>query len=249
MEYHKKKNGISTRHLIRFAFLFALFILMTGLLGGGCTTYNETNPARSATEQLLISTAMDRAMTNGDLSVFSGKKVFIDATYFASYDQTYALGEIRDQLSLAGAILVGNITNSDLVLEPRSGALSIDASSILFGVPAMGLPVPLSGAVSTPEIAFYKSVKQDSIGKIALLAYDAKSGAHYYSSGPLVGRAYTHYRKILFIAWLHTDVPEKQKNAKKRREESIEFNTPPPPSDSPAPLASPSPAPASGPGS
>ena len=237
MEIRQKKSGmkppINIHTITHFAFILAIFTLW--LVATGCSTYDETNPPRSATEQLLISTAMDRAMTNGDLSVFHSRKVFVDATYFASYDQQYALGEIRDALNSAGAFLVNNVTNSDLVVEARSGALSVDASSTLFGIPAMGLPVPLSGALSTPELAFYKSVKQKSIGKIALLAYDPKSGRHYYSSGPLVGRSYNYYRKILFISWISTDIPEKQKNEKKRKENSVEFSTPPPPSANPAP--------------
>jgi hypothetical protein len=238
MEDCQKKSGVMTRIMVcvstHFALILAIFTL--GLAVTGCSTYDETNPSRSASEQLLISTAMDRALTNEDLSIFSGRKIYLDATYFASYDQQYALGEIRDALNSAGALLVDNVTNSDLVVEPRSGALSVDASSSLVGIPAMGLPVPLSGALSTPEIAFYKSVKQNSIGKIALLAYDTKSRRHYYSSGPLLGKSYNYYRKILFISWISTDIPEKQKNEKKREKYSTEFSTPPPASTEPTPI-------------
>jgi hypothetical protein len=229
--YSMAKARIRARVCAHFALILAIFTL--GLMDTSCTTYDETNPSRSATEQLLISTAMDRAMTNGNLIVFNGKRVFVDPTYFASYDQQYALGEIRDVLNSAGALLANNITNSDIVVEARSGALSVDASSTLFGIPAMGLPVPLSGALSIPEVAFYKSVKQKSIGKIALLAYDTKSGRHYYSSGPLVGKAYNYYRKILFISWIYTDIPEKQKTERRREKDSVEFSTPPSASQDP----------------
>jgi len=191
---------------------------------------------------------MDRALTNGDLTVFNSKRVFVDAAYFTGYDQQYALGEIRDALNSAGAFLVNNVTNSDIVAEPRSGALSVDANSTFFGIPQIGLPVPLSGGLEIPELAFYKKVRQDSLGKIALLAYDTKSGRHYYSSGPLVGKAYNYYGKILFISWIHTDIPEKQKTEKKREEDSVEFNPPPSASQYPTPpTLNPSPAPAPSP--
>ncbi|HEY3762691.1 MAG TPA: DUF6655 family protein [Verrucomicrobiae bacterium] len=202
-------------------------------MGTGCASYVETNPPRSYTEQLLISTAMDRALTNGDWTVFNNKKVFVDSTYFASYDQQYALGDIRDALSSAGALLVNNVTNSDIVVEARSGALSVDASGTFFGIPAFGVPVPLSGGLSIPEMPFYKSTKQNSLGKIALLAYDTKTGRHVYSTGSMVGKAYNYHRAIFFISWWRTDIPEKQKTEKKREKESVEFSTPPPASQSP----------------
>ncbi|HEY1663715.1 MAG TPA: DUF6655 family protein [Verrucomicrobiae bacterium] len=213
---------------------FVIAFLMLALFAGGCASNSVTNPARSATEQLLLSTADDRAMTNVDLSIFANKKIFVDADYFESYDQKYAFGDIRDALSSAGALLVDNITNSDIVVEARAGALSIDYSTSLFGIPNMGVPVPLSGSLQIPELAFYKSEKQNSTTKIALLAYDYRSRKHFYSSGPMVGKSYNYYRKILFFSWVHTDIPEKQKSQKRKDQDSAFFPTPPPPSPAPA---------------
>src|ERR1035441_4077829 len=73
------------------------------LAGGGCTQTILTAPQRSATEQLLLSTAAERAIVSTNLSLFDGKKVFFDASYFESYDGKYAIGTIRDALSRAGA--------------------------------------------------------------------------------------------------------------------------------------------------
>lgn len=187
------------------------FLLLLALLAAGCATTDETNPPRSVSEQLLLSTAADRAMANGDLSVFNGKKVYFDASYFDSYDSKYALGEIRDALSSAGALLVDDLTNSDIIVQPRSGGLSTDSSDSLVGIPKMGLPVPLSGSLAIPEVPFYKSAKQHSIAKFELLAYDTKTRQHFYSSGPLVGRAYNNNHAIFFISWNTSDIPEKQK--------------------------------------
>jgi hypothetical protein len=199
---------------MQFAFLIAIFIALA-LFTNGCAWFKLTEPPRSATEQLLLSTSVDRALASTDLSKFDGQKVFLDTTYFDSYDSKYAIGEIRDALSRAGALLENSATNSNVIIEARSGALSTGSADSLIGVPSTGLPVPLSGAVSIPEIAFYKSSKQNSYAKIALLAYANQSRAHIYSSGPLVGKAYNNYRKILFISWVRSDIPEKQKKEKK----------------------------------
>jgi len=192
----------------------AAYLLLLALLAAGCATTDETNPPRSVSEQLLLSTAADRAVTNGDFSIFSGKKIYVDATYFDSYDSKYVLGTIRDALSSAGALLVDSETNSDVIVQARSGGLSTDSSDSLVGIPKMGLPVPLSGSLAIPELTFYKSQKQRSIAKFELLAYDTKSRQHLYSSGPLVGRAYNNNHAIFFISWNTTDIPEKKKPKK-----------------------------------
>ena len=112
---------------------------------GGCTTYEITQPPRATTEQLLLSTATDRALHSVNLGIFSGQKVFLDTTYFDSYDDKYVIGTIRDALSRAGALLVTNANGSDVIIEARSGGLSTDGSTSLVGIPSFGIPVPLAG--------------------------------------------------------------------------------------------------------
>lgn len=130
-----------------------------------------TNPVRSATEQLLLSTAADRAMKSVDLTMFAGKRVYVDGTYFDSYDAKNALGTVRDALNSAGALLAPTATNAEYVVEARSGALSIDYDQTLIGLPSTGVPIPLAGTFTIPEVALYKTQKQLSTAKIALLAY------------------------------------------------------------------------------
>lgn len=183
--------------------------MLVALLACGCASTTETNPPRAATEQLLLSTATDRALTNADYSLFQGKKVYLDATYFDSYDSKYVLGAIRDALSQAGALLVAE-PNADIILECRSGALSIDASEALFGIPSTAVPIPLAGTIPIPELALFKSSRQHSYAKFALLAYGATSREHVYSSGPMLGRSYNKYYKLLgLIQWTTSDIPEK----------------------------------------
>ena len=192
----------------------ATMAVLAALLGGsGCTQTTLTAPQRSATEQLLLSTAADRAIASTNLAQFDGKKVFLDASYFDSYDSKYVIGTIRDVLNRSGAFLVNNITNSEIVIEARSGALSIDSAGTLVGVPSSGLPVPLAGTVSIPELAFFKSQKQYSLAKLALLAYETRGGKHLYSSGPLIGRAYNHYYTFIgFITYTSSDLPAKHRS-------------------------------------
>ena len=192
-----------------------MILISAACFNFGCSTMRNSDPARTSREQLLLSTAADRALKTADLEIFKERKVFVDQTYFDSYDSKYALGTVRDALSRAGALLVATAAASDIIVEARSGALSTDGGITLFGLPAMGAPIPLAGSVQIPEIAFYKSEKDHSTAKIALLAYATRSGEHVYSSGSLVGHAYENYYHCLGLIFLdYTDLPEKQKDEK-----------------------------------
>jgi hypothetical protein len=182
------------------------------LLVSGCTQTELTKPKRSATEQLLISTAADRALAQADLSMVSGKKVFVDRSYFDAEDEDYVIGEIRELITMRGGMLAREFEDAELVIEPRSGALSIDSTSSIIGLPSTPTPIPLVGTVQLPEIAIWKSDKQFSIAKIALLAYERDSGKHVAATGALIGRANIKYYKFLgFISYNKTTVPERKK--------------------------------------
>ena len=198
-----------------------LSVIAAALWVAGCAQTNLTSPSRSATEQLLLSTAADRAMQAASLSIFDGKKVYLDASYFDSYDAKNAIGTIRDALSQAGARLEPNATNCEIIVEARSGALSIDEADTLIGMPSTGLPIPLAGTLNIPEIAVYKSQRQFSVAKLALLAYSNQTREHYFSSGSMLGKSYNKYYKFLgFITFTRTDIPEKKKARRHRSSES-----------------------------
>ena len=205
-----------TRMIVRIHSLFAVAsVVLAVFVLGGCTTTKTTDTARTATEQLLLSTAADRALQSANLMLFANRKVFLDTAYFDSYDSKYVIGTIRDALSRAGALLEDNASNSDIIVEARSGALATDSSETLFGIPAFAAPVPLTGSLAIPELAFYKAERQDSTAKIALLAFAKGSREHIYSSGPLDGKSFDTRYRLLFVAWIHTDIPEKQTSEKK----------------------------------
>lgn len=184
-------------------------LLSTALLIAGCTTTKTTTTARSATEELLLSTATDHALQKVGLEIFSGRRVFLDSTYFDSLDSKYVLGALRDAISRAGGMLADKAGDSDVIIEARSGALAMNQSDTMFGIPSMPIPVPLSGTLQTPEIAFYKSDVQRSFAKFALLAIATQSRAHVYSSGPLDGKSFDKHVRLIFVSWHRTDVPER----------------------------------------
>jgi len=70
-------------------------ILAASLLISACTTQRSSVPARTATEELLISTAADRAAAALSLSIPTGTTVYIDRQYFQGTDDGYALNAVR----------------------------------------------------------------------------------------------------------------------------------------------------------
>ena len=193
-------------------------VLLLALVCVGCKTVRETTPARTATEQLLLGTAAEHATEDRFFQWLAGKKVFVEDKYFEAYDKGNAISLIRERISSSGAFLVKTDDKADTIVEIRSPALSMDNSSMLVGLPAMTLPIPLAGPVSTPELALYKDSKADSVAKFGLFAYERESGKHVETADPMLGQSYLHNYKVLFISWKRTDVPELKKAKKKKAE-------------------------------
>ena len=58
-------------NLIHFNMTLAVAALVAGILSTGCATTTTSNTARTGTEQLLISAAMDRAISTVQFSDFA----------------------------------------------------------------------------------------------------------------------------------------------------------------------------------
>ncbi len=193
--------------LRRLAFALAAGPIL--LLLAGCHSLEISKPKRTMAEQLLLSTAADRAVHGVDLSVLRARKVFLEEKYFDSVDKPYVMGTIRELILTNGALLVASADKADIIAEARSGALGIDTRETLVGIPAIPFPIPLVGTITTPEVSLYKSEKADALGRFSLVFFERESGAHLHSSGAMPGVSQFHYYKILsLIHWRRTDIPE-----------------------------------------
>lgn len=185
-----------------------LFLVSVAVLGlAACTTERSSAPSRTATEQLMISAAAERAARNLSVEIPVGTKVFVDSSYFEGTDSKYAIAAIRDRLLRRGAHLVEKREQADMVVELRSGALSIDENSLVIGIPQMDVPVPLAGSFALPEIALFKRERRQGIAKFAATGYDAETGKLITSSASDFGFSQeTEYDALFFISWSTSDV-------------------------------------------
>lgn len=186
--------------------------LVASLALAGCTTDRLTEPGQAATEQLLISTAVDRAVGELEPTIPAGTKVFVDAQYFdnapgdAALYSKYAIASIRDRLLQRGAHLVDDRKAADMIAEVRTGGQSIDHHDFLVGIPSIPLPIPLAGTLVTPKIALFEKDRQRGIAKLAITAMD-RNGALAASTGPTYGGSdHTSWTVLVMFSWKDKDV-------------------------------------------
>lgn len=203
-------NGNAAGRAGRGRAVLAALATLAALVLGGCASERDTEPAHTANEQLLISTAADHAADQLKLQIPPGTKVFVDTTDFEGFDSKYAIGTLRDRLAKEGAKLVADRGAAETVVELRSGALSVNQSGLLVGLPAVPIPIPLAGTVTTPEIALFKRSNEQGVAEFAATALDAKEGALRDSAGPAYGFSHrTQFVLLLFFSWTRSDlVPE-----------------------------------------
>ncbi len=189
-------------------------VLLLGSAAGCVNKQRMTEPIRSVGEQLLFSTAIDRALSELDLEAIGrlkGFKVYLSTVYLQTLDQEYLVGSLRDLLLSSGVLVVDDIAQAEVIVEVRTGANSLDSATVTAGIAEdQALPNPVTGApVALPELAFFKKQNNVSLTKVALVAYHADSREHIFSSGTLLGGAYDrHYQFLGLIRLRFTDGPE-----------------------------------------
>jgi hypothetical protein len=178
------------------------------VLLAGCTTARSTAPLRTATEQLLISTAADRAAQQLALGIPAGTKVFVDSRYFQGYDDGYALAAIRTQMLKSGLMVVDDRALAEAVVMVSSGALSTDQNSLLIGLPQLTVPyLPAGNSVTVPEIALFKQAEEKGVAKFVATGYDAKTGKLIATTDPRYGFSHnTNHTVLLFFSWSTGDI-------------------------------------------
>lgn len=155
----------------------------------GCGTTKWTDTRRTATEQVLLSSAMDRAVSQLDFRALAGKDVFLDPQFIkTSTDWEYLVSTLRQHMLASGCVLRDKKDEADYVVEVRVGAIGTDRHELLFGVPATELPslVPLAGVPrAVPEMPFVKKTEQRGVARIAMFAYNSRTGRPVWQSGAI----------------------------------------------------------------
>jgi hypothetical protein len=145
-----------------------------------------TDSSRTATEQLLVSGAVDDSVARISFQVLSGKKVFLDTQYLSDNpDKGYVISSLRQHLLAHNCILTEKREEATYVVEARCGGIGTDRNDVLVGIPQMQIPsIPgIASGSAVPEIPFAKKTEQRGVAKLAVFAYNRTTGRPVWQSG------------------------------------------------------------------
>jgi hypothetical protein len=180
----------SVRHSLTY--LLCAFGCIALIASAGCGQLKSY----TATEQILLSNAVDEAVQKLDFTPLAGKKVFVDTSFirdgktYGCVHDGYLISSVRQQMMSDGCLLFDKREEADVIVEARVGTLGADAHEITYGLPASnalssaatvmgaGAPIP-----AIPEISLAKKTQNDGAAKVALFAFDAKTREPLWQSG------------------------------------------------------------------
>ncbi len=179
---------------MRHLYIFSVFvpIILIGAVFIGCGTTNT----RRATEQLLVSDAVDHTVSKIDFRAMTGQTVFLSTDYLHNVkgvgfvNADYIVSSLRQQIVAAGCRLQDKRDDADYIIEARVGALGTDGHELTLGIPksdglssAMSLLPSVPTLPTFPEIAFAKRQAQSGAAKIAVFAYHRETKEPVWQSG------------------------------------------------------------------
>ena len=163
-----------------------------------------TTKSFTATEQLLMSDAVDSTIAKMDFRAISGHKIFLDTQYVVGagkvipgvampvnlVNSDYVISGLRQQLTAAGCMLVDTKELADVICEARCGALGTDGHSMIYGLPANNFLSTASSVIpgtpalpAIPEISVAKREMKSAAAKVSVFAYDRETREPLWQSG------------------------------------------------------------------
>ena len=175
----------------------AAALVAAAALACGCSL----NKSRLATEQLVVSDAVDRAVAEIDFSPLSGYKVHFDTKYLAPVKLTpttgnmeYVVSSLRQQMAAYDCRLVDKPEEADYIVEARVGVLANDGHEVTYGMPGTAAastasalfasPIPMP---SLPELSLGRRNYNQGTAKIGVFAYDRQTREPVWQSGVAKG--------------------------------------------------------------
>jgi hypothetical protein len=154
------------------------------------------NKSRLATEQLVVSDAVDRAVASLDFSPLSGKKVYFDTQYLdglnmgANGNVKYVISSLRQQMLAYDVRLQEKADLADYVVEGRLGVLANDGHELTYGIPGSAAAASASALLSAPisvpampELSLGRRNHQAGTAKIGVFAYDRVTREPVWQAG------------------------------------------------------------------
>lgn len=176
-----------------------LWMVLISLVFTGC----GVNKVRLASEQLIVTDAVDQAVARMDFSPLSDQDVYFDTKYLAAVKSPsnvnveYVISSLRQQMIAYNLRLREKPDEATFIIEARVGALGADGAESTYGVPGIaafsaasavvtGVPITTAAA---PEFSLGRKNHQWGAAKIAAFAYERESMDRVWQSGIAAGNS------------------------------------------------------------
>jgi len=172
-------------------------VLVVSLLAVGCLHQRvHTDSDRSATEQLLIAEAAERAVAAVQLPAVSGRPVSLEVVGLGpgkefALDLPYLKAALENRLLEEGALVV-EPSDAELLMTARVGALGTVARRFTLGLPYLG-------------IGIYQNSKHHGYAKLRLVTRD-ETGTLVAKSEPVMEDTRFDYIEVMQIILRKQDI-------------------------------------------
>ena len=156
----------------RFAEVFVI-LLAACLLSACAPTRDPSKSLRSATEQLLLSQAVERSLEDVAVPMLKDATVVMEVAGLTS-DQFYVRDAVASHLAgKVGAKIRSQQADAKYLVRVMVQALGTELDQSFFGMPQVeGGLIP----IALPELPLYKFVRQIGYVRYALHVYDIATG-------------------------------------------------------------------------
>lgn len=205
--------------LIRSCFLLGLMAVLAG-----CSLEQElSRTPRTAVEQVLLTQAVNQALTNLTVQLPAGVNIELDAIGLESdrsrlrmtnsdlgslnspnRDILYIRDTVAAELGRRGYLVRARDMESPYLVRVMAESFGTMQGITFFGIPPVqSLLIPFA----LPELTLYKQQNQSGYARLHLDIYDNRTGEFLGSSATLVGRTfYNQYTMLFFLTWNRTDI-------------------------------------------
>lgn len=166
--------------------LLPLVLVYLVLATCGCSSMKESFTARTGIEQLLISSATDKALDKVDFRPIAQAKVFVETKYLDCTDKNYVIVGLHQRLMKQGCTLVDKVEDAQVVVEVASGGVGTDGTEMYVGSPDIPLPPP--SPISIPKVPLVRRTRSIGTAKLAVVAYDATTKVAVINAGYSLAR-------------------------------------------------------------
>jgi len=175
------------------------------LLSTGCAlNRTPTQTSRSATEQLLLSQAIERSLNDLVIPLAAGASVTIEAAGFAvppinvgaSSDLTYAHDAIAERLGQLGYYIRPKAEEATYLARVLVQSLGTVQGLTFFGMPPVqSVLIPFA----LPELTLYKHQAQSGYMRFSIAMYEMSTGRFLFSTPWYSGSTFFDQYTFFFL--------------------------------------------------